>query len=126
MQGYGTYHDVVPYFKLVVHATKIVRQRKCGLLSYYAVHVYALAPFLQVVPKGEAAEELAVANSLDKQLYGFAFLLSRLDAVVWAAAEAANLTPPATSSTLSYSSASTPSRVTEQVRVSTSVLVCVG
>ncbi|GIL53633.1 hypothetical protein Vafri_9246 [Volvox africanus] len=49
----------------------------------------------KVVPRGEAAMELAAANSLDEQLYEFAVLLSRLDSVVWAVAEAAGLTPPA-------------------------------
>ncbi|GIM05418.1 hypothetical protein Vretimale_9920 [Volvox reticuliferus] len=48
-----------------------------------------------VVPMGEAAMELATANSLDGQLYDFAVLMSRLDSVVWAVAEAAGLSPPA-------------------------------
>ncbi|GLC34239.1 hypothetical protein PLESTM_000173200 [Pleodorina starrii] len=50
----------------------------------------------RVVPNGAAAEELAAANHLDEQLYEYAVRLSRLDAVVWAVAEAAGVVPPAT------------------------------
>ncbi|GFR51476.1 hypothetical protein Agub_g13886 [Astrephomene gubernaculifera] len=42
-----------------------------------------------VLPTGDEADSLAAGNALDLQLYDFAVLLSRLDAVVWAAAEAA-------------------------------------
>ncbi|KXZ53694.1 hypothetical protein GPECTOR_6g611 [Gonium pectorale] len=47
----------------------------------------------QVLPSGAAAQELEQANSLDEQVYSFAVLMSRLDAVVWAAAEAAGEEP---------------------------------
>ncbi|EFJ47127.1 hypothetical protein VOLCADRAFT_105192 [Volvox carteri f. nagariensis] len=48
----------------------------------------------KVVPRGAALKELVAANSLDEQLYEYAVLLSRLDAVVWAAAEEAEVPLP--------------------------------